>query len=74
MLFFFDDEIILKIIGRENFLFLQDLEKNAKTIEEITNFFSFLIVGSGVSIGKNVYKEIFKRNPEKLHVIDVYEK
>ncbi|WP_429195186.1 polysaccharide biosynthesis protein [Aeromonas veronii] len=33
----------------------------------------FLILGSAGSIGQAVTKEIFKRNPRKLHVVDISE-
>jgi len=34
---------------------------------------SFLVIGGAGSIGQAVTKEIFKRNPKKLHVVDISE-
>ena len=33
----------------------------------------FLVLGGAGSIGQAVVKEIFKRNPKKLHVVDISE-
>jgi FlaA1/EpsC-like NDP-sugar epimerase len=33
----------------------------------------FLVLGGAGSIGQAVTKEIFKRNPQKLHVVDISE-
>ena len=34
---------------------------------------SFLVLGGAGSIGQSVTKEIFKRNPRKLHCVDISE-
>jgi len=34
---------------------------------------SFLILGAAGTIGQAVTKEIFKRNPKKLHCVDISE-
>jgi FlaA1/EpsC-like NDP-sugar epimerase len=34
---------------------------------------SFLVIGGAGSIGQAVTKEIFKRNPKKLHIVDISE-
>jgi FlaA1/EpsC-like NDP-sugar epimerase len=64
---------ILKIIGRENELFSNDLIKYEKDIKEIVSSSSFLVIGGAGSIGQAVVKEIFSRNPKILHVIDISE-
>ncbi|MCP6042773.1 polysaccharide biosynthesis protein, partial [Klebsiella pneumoniae] len=33
----------------------------------------FLVLGGAGSIGQAVTKEIFKRNPQKLHIVDISE-
>ena len=33
----------------------------------------FLVLGGAGSIGQSVVKELFKRNPKKLHVVDISE-
>ena len=64
---------ILKIIGRVDYLFNKDLKKYQKKINLIVSNSSFLIIGGAGSIGKSVVKEIFKRNPKKIHVVDISE-
>ncbi len=64
---------MLKLIGREKELFDQDIENRNNELEEIVNSSSFLVIGGAGSIGQAVTKEIFKRNPKKLHVVDISE-
>lgn len=64
---------ILKIIGRDKALFSEDIISHAKNIEEIIQGSSLLVIGGAGSIGKAVTKEIFKRNPALLHVVDISE-
>ena len=63
----------LHIIGRNEKLFSQDIEKYFKELNLIINSSSFLVIGGAGSIGQAVVKEIFKRNPKKLHVVDISE-
>ena len=63
----------LKLIGRSSLLFSQDLKKYEKTISTIVQDSSFLILGGAGSIGQAVTKEIFKRNPKKIYVVDISE-
>jgi FlaA1/EpsC-like NDP-sugar epimerase len=64
---------ILKLIGRSQLLFTQDIEANQKKLHEIVSSSRFLVIGGSGSIGQAVTKEIFKRNPLKLHVVDISE-
>lgn len=64
---------ILKLIGRDKELFTEDILRNDKELSEIVKSSRFLIIGGAGSIGQAVTKEIFKRNPRKLHVIDISE-
>lgn len=64
---------ILKLIGRTNELFQQDLKVYDGQLEEIVSASSFLVIGGAGSIGAATTKEIFKRNPKKLHVVDISE-
>lgn len=64
---------ILKLIGRTKELFGEDLEKHQPEIEQLVRTNRFLVIGGAGSIGKAVVKEIFKRNPLKLHVVDISE-
>jgi len=64
---------ILKIIGRSTGLFEEDILNHEPEIKEMVSSSSFLIVGGAGSIGLMISKEIFKRNPRKLHVADTSE-
>lgn len=64
---------ILGLIGRDKALFTQDLHVSEKELSRIVESSSFLVLGGAGSIGQAVTKEIFKRNPKKLHVVDVSE-
>lgn len=64
---------ILNLIGREKELFESDIKNNSVELERIVGESSFLVLGGAGSIGQAVTKEIFKRNPKKLHVVDISE-
>lgn len=64
---------ILSLIGRNKELFLTDISNKEKELKEIIQQSSFLVIGGAGSIGQAVTKEIFKRNPRKLHVVDISE-
>ena len=64
---------ILNLIQRNKNLFFKDIKNNEKQITDIVNNSSFLVIGGAGSIGQAVTKEIFKRNPKLLHVVDINE-
>ncbi len=64
---------ILKLIGRDSELFKLDIEFYKEKLSEIVSSSRFLVLGGAGSIGQAVTKEIFKRNPLKLHVVDISE-
>lgn len=64
---------ILKLIGRDSLLFENDIQKHDKELRDIVGKSTFLVIGGAGSIGTAVTKEIFKRNPKKLHVVDISE-
>ncbi|KMT64732.1 UDP-N-acetylglucosamine 4,6-dehydratase [Catenovulum maritimum] len=64
---------ILPLIGRNEALFKQDIANNETKLLDVVSKSKFLILGGAGSIGQAVTKEIFKRNPEKLHVVDINE-
>ena len=64
---------ILKLIGRTNELFDTDIKKYESELKAIIQDSSFLVIGGAGTIGKATTKEIFKRNPKKLHVVDISE-
>jgi len=64
---------ILSLIRREKELFKDDIIKYEKELSLIISISSFLVIGGAGSIGQAVVKEIFKRSPPKLHVVDISE-
>ena len=64
---------ILNLIGRINELFYADIKKFENELLKKVSNSSFLVIGGAGSIGQAVTKEIFKRNPKKLHVVDISE-
>ena len=63
----------LNLIGRKKELFIQDVSDHEEELSKVVSFSSFLVIGGAGSIGQAVVKEIFKRNPKKLHVVDISE-
>lgn len=64
---------ILQLIGRNKALFSEDVSGNEIELKRIVSESRFLVLGGAGSIGQAVTKEIFKRNPKKLHVVDISE-
>ncbi|MEN8887227.1 MAG: UDP-N-acetylglucosamine 4,6-dehydratase [Winogradskyella sp.] len=64
---------ILELIGRQKELFNTDIEAHREQLKNIVSASRFLVIGGAGSIGQAVTKEIFKRNPKKLHVVDISE-
>jgi len=64
---------ILSLIGRSQELFNTDVLKQEKELSKIVSSSKFLVIGGAGSIGSATTKEIFKRNPLKLHVVDISE-
>lgn len=64
---------ILKLLGRDDALFSKDILANEARLTTAVSTSTFLVIGGAGSIGQAVTKEIFKRNPKKLHVVDLSE-
>ena len=64
---------VLNLIGRDQELFSQDIANYDTELVDIIQTSKFLVLGGAGSIGQAVTKEIFKRNPTKLHVVDISE-
>lgn len=64
---------ILPLIGRDKELFSTDINAHENELKRIVSESKFLVLGGAGSIGQAVTKEIFKRNPKKLHVVDISE-
>jgi FlaA1/EpsC-like NDP-sugar epimerase len=64
---------ILKLIGRTEPLFEADISSLLKELQDLVSNNRFLVIGGAGSIGQAVTREIFKRNPLALHIVDISE-
>jgi len=64
---------ILSLIGRTEPLFRSDIVNSNGELSDVVSNSTFLVLGGAGSIGQAVVKEIFKRKPKKLHVVDISE-
>ena len=64
---------ISNYIKRETGMFDEDVINLSEDLKIKIQSSRFLILGGGGSIGQAVTKEIFKRGPKKLHVVDINE-
>ena len=64
---------ILNLIGRNKELFRKDISDNYRELLNLIANSSFLVLGAAGSIGQALTKELFLRNPKKLHVVDISE-
>ena len=64
---------ILPLIGRTAPLFDRDIASNEGFLSATVSASRFLVIGGAGSIGSAVTREIFRRNPQLLHVVDISE-
>jgi FlaA1/EpsC-like NDP-sugar epimerase len=64
---------ILELIGRTQSLLEADVTSRNQQMAELVSVSRFLVIGGAGSIGQAVTREIFKRNPIALHVVDISE-
>ena len=64
---------ILSLIGRDQPLFETDIARHDAQLRDSVGAARFLVIGGAGSIGQAVTREIFKRNPRALHVVDISE-
>ena len=64
---------ILQLIGRTAPLFEADISSRNNELADLVSGSRFLVIGGAGSIGQAVTREIFKRNPLVLHVVDISE-
>lgn len=64
---------ILSLIGRVKPLLTNDIATFDNELKDLVQNNRFLVIGGAGSIGQAVTKEIFKRHPKKLHVVDISE-
>lgn len=64
---------MLGLIGRDRPLFEADIAREEDTLSSLVRESRFLVIGGAGSIGQAVTREIFKRHPKVLHVVDISE-
>lgn len=67
------EDVILKLIGRSEPLFSDDLARLGDELAQRIRAARLLVIGGAGSIGGAVVKELFRRSPKALHVIDINE-
>jgi FlaA1/EpsC-like NDP-sugar epimerase len=67
------DDRTLELLGRSAYLFDQDVTRHSDELSWIVRKSRFLIVGGAGCIGQAVTKEIMRRDPATLHVVDISE-
>lgn len=63
----------LSLIGRDRKLFQSDIAAHEEELRNKISRATFLVIGGAGTIGQAVVKEIFKRDPKVLHVVDISE-
>ena len=63
----------LNLIGRSHELFDVDINASEDELKDKVSSSSFLVLGGAGSIGQAIAKEIYKRKPNKLYIVDINE-
>jgi FlaA1/EpsC-like NDP-sugar epimerase len=64
---------VLELVGRDRPLFDADVQRHEEELSGLVSSSRFLVIGGAGSIGQAVAREIFKRKPLALHVVDISE-
>lgn len=64
---------VLDLIGRSEALLAADVARREAELTEAVAGGRFLVIGGAGSIGQAVAREIFRRGPKVLHVVDISE-
>ena len=64
---------LLSILNRKEKMFKNDIDNNEKEIHELLKNSRVLVIGGAGTIGQATTREIFKREPKSLHVVDISE-
>ena len=64
---------ILPLVGRTKPLFDADIQNNNGAITDIISNSRFLVIGGAGTIGSAICRELFERDPQVLHVVDISE-
>lgn len=65
--------ILNKYRKTDKSIFHDDIEDKSSEINKKISVSKFLILGGAGTIGQAFAKEVFKRNPKKIHVVDINE-
>ena len=63
----------LELLGRQHPILTADITSHHQQLSQVVLSSTFLVLGGAGTIGQAVCKEIFKRHPLKLHVVDISE-
>jgi nucleoside-diphosphate-sugar epimerase len=63
----------LELIGRDRPLFVRDVAASEDLIRDAIRGRRVLVVGGAGSIGSEIVRQVFRRSPAALHVIDISE-
>lgn len=64
---------IMQIVGRTRPLFDSDVAAREAALKELIQPARILVIGGAGTIGQAVVRELFKRDPRALHVVDISE-
>jgi FlaA1/EpsC-like NDP-sugar epimerase len=64
---------LLSLIGRDSALFSEDITGHEGALTTIIRESRFLVIGGAGTIGQAVTRELFKRDPKTLYVVDISE-
>lgn len=64
---------ILDLMSERHSLFEADIERCGQELEQAVGKGRFLVIGGAGSIGRAVVRELFRRKPSALHVVDLSE-
>ena len=64
---------LLSPIGRDSALFSTDIATQEDALKTTIQKSRFLVIGGAGTIGQAVAREIFKRDPKALHIVDISE-
>ena len=64
---------VLGLIGRDRPMFEADILRHEAELSALVGASRFLVIGGAGSIGQAVTREIFRRKPKALHVVDISE-
>lgn len=67
------DGSVLELIGRNSALFEEDFGQLNEGLKAEIHKARFLVIGGAGTIGQAVVREIFRREPAALHVVDISE-